>query len=200
MIINQHCPSPVDVHPRNPRSVKLREQTILWFVDPWAESILGNSWGLSAFLWITGNMVSCFRDLWTDDGMWLWCSLLAKLEALIIALQKCFIPKRSADPNISQYTLINIYHQHIGIVHLPWCFTEVQSPLSPRLPWGCRIAPWVLDVAHPPRRCPRPPSNHDWGHGKPHSQQGYTMVYHGIPHAIFIHFYRRIWKMTDVTQ
>lgn len=138
MIINQHCPSPLDVHPRNPRSVKLREQTILWLVDPWAESILGNSWGLSAFLWITGNMVSCFRDLWTDDGIWLWCSLLAKVETLIIALQKCFIPKRSADPNISQYTLINIYHlQHIGICASSMVFHRgpTVSPF-PKAPMG----------------------------------------------------------------
>ena len=80
-------------------------------------------------------------------------------------------------------------------MHLPWCFTEVpQSPQAPpRLPWGCRIAPWVLDGAHPPRRCPRPKKSMTGGHGKTHSQQGYTMVnsmvYHGIPHAIFIHVY-----------
>lgn len=81
------------------------------WVHPW--KFMG-----SVSLWITGNMVCCFRDLWTDDGISLWCSLLAKLETLIIACQECFIPKRSADPNISQYTLINIHHHDIYIYNM----------------------------------------------------------------------------------
>ena len=53
----------LDVHPG---SVKLREQTILWLVDPWAESILGNS--SSASIPLDHRHGQLFRDLWTDDG------------------------------------------------------------------------------------------------------------------------------------